>query len=131
MLLLYLGSCRSLGDGCIRVLFKDATVYDSLAPRSHSLVAICESAPRSLTPASTDTTLIATWFSTEFIVYEYPNERNPPKPAMMGQVNGPPGEIAELTQNRVREATEKRLEAEGRAILAIDVYEVRLSNGPL
>ena len=50
---------------------------------------------------------------------------------MMGRVKGPAGKIVELTQNRVREATEKSLEAKGQVILGIDVYEVWLSDDPL
>lgn len=64
-------------------------------------------------------------------MYEHPNENNPPKPAMMGRVNGPPGKIVELIQNRVQKTTEKNMEAEGRAIFGIDVYEVWSSDHPL
>lgn len=116
--------CEVLEEGSVRVLFEDPAVGASRTLRSYTLVAVGELVPRSLAHANIDISLIVTWFPAEFIVYERPDKKDSPKPVMMGQVNGLPGEIAELTQNRVREATEKHLEAEGRTILGIDVYEV-------
>jgi hypothetical protein len=53
-------------------------------------------------------------------------DRKCPTLVVGGRVDGPPGGIMELMQKRARE-TAKKLDAEGRGILATDVYEVRFS----